>query len=126
MRPILSADRPSIVTTFLPAMEETGVVQDLTACPLTCTVHAPHTAMPPPYLVPVRPNSSRTTHISGVSGSLLEVAGFPFSVNVVAMRDPRILNSVERRRRGNVSAAPSIPIASPPRPHPYRTLDAKS
>src|SRR5262245_51287050 len=86
MRPILSADRPSIVTTFLPAMEETGVVQDLTACPLTCTVHAPHTAMPQPYLVPVRPNSSRTTHISGVSGSDADVTAFPFRLNFVAIR----------------------------------------
>ena len=35
----------------------------------SCTVHEPHTAMPQPYLVPVRPRLSRSTHSSGVSDS---------------------------------------------------------
>src|SRR2546423_15702652 len=86
MRPTLSADRPSIVTTFLPAPADTGVVQARTAWPFTCTVHAPQTAMPQPYLVPVRPNSSRTTHISGVSGSNVDVTVLPFRGNLVAIR----------------------------------------
>ena len=35
----------------------------------SCTVQAPHCAMPQPYLVPVMPSVSRSTHSSGVSGS---------------------------------------------------------
>jgi hypothetical protein len=32
-------------------------------------VQAPHWAMPQPYFVPFRPNSSRTTQSNGVAGS---------------------------------------------------------
>src|SRR5512134_2091972 len=86
MRPILSAARPSMVTTFLPATAESGVVHALTASPPTSTVQAPQTAMPQPNLVPISPNSSRTTHISGVSGSDADETAFPFRVNLVAIR----------------------------------------
>ena len=47
----------------------TGNTQERVARPLTCTVQAPHWAMPQPYLVPVRPRVSRSTHNSGVPGS---------------------------------------------------------
>src|SRR5882672_8407557 len=96
MRPTLSAAKPSIVTTFLPATAETGVVHALTAWPFTCTVQAPHTAMPQPYLVPVMPNSSRTTHSNGVSGSNADETGLPFRVNFVAIR---VSPSVSPRKR---------------------------
>src|SRR2546430_2388217 len=36
--------------------------------PSTCTLQAPHWAMPQPYLVPVSPSVSRNTHSSRVSG----------------------------------------------------------
>src|SRR5215510_8068593 len=43
-------------------------MQERTALPSTCTVHAPHCAMPQPYLVPVRPTCSRIAHSRGVLG----------------------------------------------------------
>src|SRR5262245_55497206 len=63
-RPTWSAPKPSIVVTRLFATDVTGVVHERTACPSMCTVHAPQTAIPQPYFVPVSPNSSRTTHIN--------------------------------------------------------------
>src|SRR5262245_8839917 len=97
MRPMRSAPRPSIVTTFLPATAETGVVHALTAWPPTSTVQAPHTAMPQPNLVPVNPNSSRTTHISGVSGGDADETDFPFRIKLVAMRLPSLSHKETRR-----------------------------
>src|ERR1700691_3654045 len=44
-----------------------GSKQDRTALPSTCTVHAPHWAMPHPNFVPVSPRTSRRTHSKGVS-----------------------------------------------------------
>ena len=46
-----------------------GVMQDRVATPSTCTVQAPHSAMPQPNFVPVMPSTSRSTHRSGVSPS---------------------------------------------------------
>src|SRR5437867_9513628 len=56
-----------MVTTFLFATTEMGVMHERTACPSTCTVHAPQSAMPQPNLLPVSPSSSRSAHSSGVS-----------------------------------------------------------
>ena len=47
----------------------TGSTQERVARPSTCTVQAPHWAMPQPYFVPVRPRLSRSTHNRGVDGS---------------------------------------------------------
>ncbi len=47
----------------------TGTEHERRSSPLMCTEQAPHCAMPQPYLVPVRPTCSRSTHSSGVSGS---------------------------------------------------------
>src|SRR5688572_23409032 len=110
MRPILSAARPSMVTTFLPATAEMGVVQARTASPPTSTVHAPQTAMPQPNFVPVSPNSSRTTHINGVSGCDADETALPFRMNFVAMR--LSLKSVESTA---YESAPRI-TAAPPEP----------
>ena len=44
-----------MVVIFLPATAEMGVTQERVAAPLTCTVQAPHCAMPQPNLVPVSP-----------------------------------------------------------------------
>ena len=46
-----------------------GNEQERVATPSTCTVQAPHCAMPQPYLVPVRPTFSRIAQSSGVLGS---------------------------------------------------------
>ena len=58
-----------MVTIVLPSMADTGMAQERTASPSTCTVQDPQAAMPQPYLVPVRPSCSRSTHNNGVSGS---------------------------------------------------------
>src|ERR1700752_4621823 len=83
-----SADRPSMVVIFFPAMLETGVMQEREASPSMCTVHAPHSAMPQPNLVPVMFRESRRTHSSGICGSVSTVVDFPLSVNVIAMVSP--------------------------------------
>src|SRR2546426_1882213 len=61
--------RPSMVVTCLPTAALTGTTQERTAAPSRCTVHEPHSAMPQPYLVPVRPTCSRIAHSRGVPGS---------------------------------------------------------
>src|SRR5439155_26597520 len=62
--------RPSIVTIFCVDFTlESGRTHERTGSPSMCTVQAPHCAMPQPYLVPVKPICSRSTHSSGVSGS---------------------------------------------------------
>ena len=62
-----------MVVTDLPAALANGVTQPRTGSPSTCTVQAPHSAMPQPNLVPVMPSSSRRTQRRGVSsGALLE------------------------------------------------------
>jgi hypothetical protein len=45
------------------------VMQERAGAPSTCTVQAPHNAMPHPNFVPVIPNTSRNTQRSGVSPS---------------------------------------------------------
>ena len=62
-----------MVVTLLFPTAEMGVEQARTGWPSTCTVQAPQSAMPQPYLVPVRPNSSRSAHSSGVSSGTLTV-----------------------------------------------------
>src|SRR3954454_19598152 len=46
-----------------------GVTHERVAFPSTCTVQAPHSAMPQPNFVPVMPRTSRNTQSSGVSAS---------------------------------------------------------
>ena len=59
-----------MVVIFCPGFSEpSGTWQERIASPSIWTVQAPHWAMPQPYLVPVRPSVSRSTHNSGVSGS---------------------------------------------------------
>jgi len=57
------------VVIFFPSAAATGMTQERTAAPSTCTVQAPHWAMPQPYFVPVRPTCSRIAHNKGVLGS---------------------------------------------------------
>src|SRR3546814_10276689 len=58
-----------MVVTALPATSPTAVTQERVATPSTCTVQAPHIAMPQPNLVPVSPSSSRMTQSRGVSSA---------------------------------------------------------
>ena len=63
---------PSIVVTSTPGFsDDSGVTQERTGAPSTYTVHAPHSDMPQPYLVPVRLRLSRRIHRSGVSPGTL-------------------------------------------------------
>ena len=45
----------------------------------------PHSALPQPYLVPVRPAMSRMAHSKGMEGSASSATAFPFKVNSIAM-----------------------------------------
>ena len=75
-----------MVVTFLPATALAGVAQDRIALPSRCTVHAPHSAEPQPYFVPVSFRCSRTTHSSGASGSTLTLTDLSLIVKAtVAM-----------------------------------------
>jgi hypothetical protein len=58
-----------MVVIFFPEAAETGNEHDLTGAPSMSTVHEPHCATPQPYLVPVKPISSRKTQSKGISGS---------------------------------------------------------
>ena len=101
----------SIVVTSEAPMLPAGVTQERLAAPSICTVQAPHSAMPQPNLVPVRPITSRSTHSSGVSSSASTLCAFPLTLMVKAMaifsvqRDEfriagvDIQNKVRHRRR---------------------------
>src|SRR5258708_28801195 len=71
----------SMVVIFLPATAETGVMQARVGAPSTCTVHAPHSAMPQPNFVPVMPSTSRSVHSSGVSCGTSAFTGLPLMFN---------------------------------------------
>jgi hypothetical protein len=76
-----------MVVTSAPWSDEIGIWQERIARPLTCTVHAPHSAMPHPYLVPFKSSVSRSTHNSGVSGATSTVLDCPLTLNVTGMAD---------------------------------------
>src|SRR5688572_27485576 len=69
--------------TVFPAMLFITVEQERTACPSTCTVQAPQSAIPQPNLVPVSPTTSRRTQSSGISGATSTVRDAPFRVKVM-------------------------------------------
>ena len=66
-----------------PATADTGVVHERSGWPSTCTVHAPHIAIPQPYLVPVSSSFSRSTQRSGVSGEASMRCGLPLTVREI-------------------------------------------
>ncbi len=71
------------MVTLLPAMADAGVMQERTASPFRCTVHAPQSAMPQPNLVPVMPSVSRKIQSNGISGLTSTVCGELFKVNLI-------------------------------------------
>src|SRR5437867_12831880 len=78
---------------------ESGVWHERTDCPSTCTVHAPHSAIPQPYLVPVRLRLSRRIHNSGVSVGTLElISTRSLLTNRIGMKGS--VESSESRRTG--------------------------
>src|SRR3954469_5793433 len=78
-----------MVVTPRPFNAPTGRTQDRTGLPSTCTVHAPHCAMPQPYLVPVIPMMSRSTQSSGMSAGASKDFCSPLMVSVVAISIPK-------------------------------------
>lgn len=66
-----------------PATAETGVIQDRVGRPSMWTVHAPQSARPHPYLVPVNPAASRIAHNRGVSGSTSSLWAAPLIFNFI-------------------------------------------
>src|ERR1700681_3716125 len=74
-----------MVVTCRPLTADNGITQERIAWPSTWTVHAPHSAMPHPNLVPGRPATSRTAHNSGILGSASRVIGLPLRTNEVDM-----------------------------------------
>src|SRR5438128_11028704 len=77
-----------MVVILLPATAARDVEQDRAGWPLTCTVHAPHAAMPQPYLVPVMPRLSSNAHSRGVEGSTSTCNGLPLMSSVVMGEAP--------------------------------------
>ena len=81
-----------MVVIFLPAAALTGIAQERTGAPSTCTVQAPHCATPQPYFVPVRPTCSRITHSSGVFGSTSTSWVLPLMVKRIMLSPPVVLS----------------------------------
>src|SRR5215475_4088284 len=73
-----------VVISELP-MLSIGVMQERVGSPPTCTVQAPHSAMPQPNFVPVMPSTSRNTQRSGVSPSTSTLCVLPLTLMVKAM-----------------------------------------
>src|SRR5262249_43576404 len=71
-----------MVVTSAPSRPPIGTAQERMACPFTCTVQAPHWAIPQPYFVPVSPTSSRKTQSSGVSLSTSSRCEVPLTLMV--------------------------------------------
>src|SRR5258708_33670745 len=71
-----------MVVISLPTTSASGTEHERIATPFTWTVQAPHWAMPQPYLVPVMPSVSRSTHNRGVSDSTSTLWVWPLMVRV--------------------------------------------
>src|SRR5207249_12158701 len=75
----------SMVVIFLPVAAATGVTHERIGWPSSCTVHAPHSAMPQPNFVPVRPTTSRSAQRSGISGGTSTVWSLPLMLRVIML-----------------------------------------
>src|ERR1700676_4501055 len=95
-----------VVTRFVPT-ETAGIKHERTATPSRCTVQAPHSPMPQPYLVPVSPKASRSTHKSGVSGSISNSTDFALTDNDRCVTSEDLPQAFQGR---TVHATPEFPI----------------
>src|SRR2546429_1069223 len=112
-----------MVVMLFPVTAATGVTQERTGRPSSCTVQAPHSAMPQPNLVPVRPITSRSTQSTGMSGGTSTVCCVPFTFRVITAVRPagpcssRLPAGTEpargRRREGPVQALVVRPLDEP-------------
>src|SRR5215204_2915525 len=107
-----------MVVICLPDASASVTPQERVATPSTCTVQAPHWAMPQPYLVPVRPTCSRMTHNSGVLGSAFTSCTVPLIVRRA------ILSSRERGHLGIARLGKSGRRAARKHPPPVVRRDA--
>jgi hypothetical protein len=82
-------------------MLSTGVIQERVGSPLTCTVQAPHNAIPQPNFVPVMPSTSRNTQSSGVSPSTSTLCVFP----LILMRKAMVLSKLTSYRIASMASA---------------------
>src|ERR1041384_2193842 len=100
--------RPSIVTTRLPATDETGVTQVCTALLLTRHVQALQTLTPQPYFGPVMPSLSRRTQSSARSAGAATLTGWSFTrklyLGMVGSLDGRRNRQLAGRGRGEGGA----------------------
>src|SRR2546430_15831176 len=92
---------PSMVVICLLPAAATGVTQERIGRPSSCTVQAPHSAMPQPNFVPVRPMTSRSTQSSGMSPGTSTVWDVPLMLNVTIVRSsPRCPPSCQHNAAG--------------------------
>jgi hypothetical protein len=75
-----SGESPSTVVIALPAASDTGKMHERTAAPSRYTVQAPHSPMPHPDSMPVKPRTSRSTDNRDKSGSTSTVRATPLTV----------------------------------------------
>src|SRR5713226_6461947 len=97
-----------MVVIFFPAADATGSTQDRTALPSRCTVHAPHWAIPQPYLTPVTPHRSRSAQSSGISSGASTSRVWPFSSSFMGGLRwlPSITAAAANGRHGTIKSLP--------------------
>src|SRR5258708_40100906 len=97
-----------MVVISLPAASATRLTQERIASPFKWTVHAPHCAIPQPYLVPVNESVSRSTQSSGVPGSTSTFIVLPLTFRVITRTLlNRVADDLNRYAR---TAAPALTV----------------
>src|SRR3972149_11422011 len=79
-----SAASPSMVTTSRPLQSAANSRQELSDAPSTRMVQAPHSPSPQPYLVPVRPSTSRSRFSALKADGTATRRPTPFRVNSIS------------------------------------------
>src|SRR5882762_6061246 len=95
-----------MVVISLPASLLVLVTHERMAVPFWSTVQAPHSAIPHPNLVPVRPRTSRKYHSSGSSGSPSKECSTPLTLNRT-ISSPRLFLSAQDQR---ITCRPTNPL----------------
>ena len=110
--------RPSTVNTSRSPTREIGSAHDITACPPTTTVHAPHCSRPQPNFAARSPRSLRSTVRSGVSGSASTRTSRPFTRS-------RVGSATAGERTRGVPRSPSRTRAGRPKPRRRARVQAR-
>jgi hypothetical protein len=93
----------SIVVMRRTPIDPTGSLQERTGAPSTCTVHAPHWAIPHPNFVPVSASTSRRTQRGGMSGGTSTLLDWPLTFTVIISNLAAGPSASGRRARGGES-----------------------